>query len=588
MAYLTTTQTAPLLLEIPTQFEKAARLKPFTPKQAAARWDQLFKKHLAPLGIKYNITDNPKGLSALGTYLTTQHTRLFRATRAANLDAAPALYAEAQAADAKAAADAEAPRTLKKMQMYIKQYIQEIQALQTSGNFSDDEEKYWNRVIRFLKQISKNFENPEHQYSTSILKHNLQLDFNKVGAINTVVLKQWINLKDHGHEANEASCGIQKKLNAIQEKVADFFFLSKETVKCPKPTITKLPIQEGLSPTPLIISKGFDSAFSRILGQPTKPLSSGANVLAKSINTDLEKIRELYAKEIKNMKFKEQNQNDTKNRVLDELSKIQLTVDEINKLNLEETTLAEVVFNKILIQDWKAIINEPELVSLQEKVKQKFLEASAPQKYQKIIKQANQYVEKLESELDKLKLKISEHAESRQRTEFEYNIKHMDGLSKMLASGYHTKPNFLAEMRKEKAIYVKASKEDKKYMDLLNLIEETLKVSDPYYDDIKKLDKYIENLEKDVAKNPPKANEDFSRTSNRQVKLDIAKEVRAMLVNPTFGKTGTEKKAYEQIGYVRKLNTSYTKTLMGKGQLDGILGDILNKLNPDPKRKLKP
>ncbi len=632
MGYLTTEQTLPLLLKITQEFENAARLKPLTPEQAAEQWDTLFTTHLSPLNIKYNITDTPRGLSILGTYLSEQDTLAFRDLRTDQITAARTLYIRAQ----KAAAEEAAPRTLKKIPMYIKQYIKEIEKIQQEekklGESSEYSQAFWKNKIKELEKIGAFLENPTASdeaatYTKKVLKDLGEQQLSEGQDFKGVeVLYKYLSHEIGAHVDENEVATIKGKVEGLKNKVADFFLLSQTGLKAPKTAVRNLEINniehdrawaleedeiQGAPAAEAERSPDEEFFFSKIAtkskDKSKDKVSSPSEAIETSIRNKLEKILELYTKEVKNLPTKKNKQD-----VLAQLSSTSFTTEVIKELLtsynpktneadlLNETAISNIHFESL-------ILNPTQEKALKKKVTRKFKELSAPQKHQKIIKQANQHVEKLKSELKKLNVEITNHPNNPQnakieelvkrRTEFEWDISYMDGLSEMLANGGHTKPNFLTEMRNEKAIYVEASKQDKKYIDVVNLIEEILKVSDPYYDDIKKLDQYIENLNKDLKRNPPKENEDFSKNSNRQEKLKIAEQVRQRLLtlvelvnkgDKQYYRTVEDKSIIEFMNTARAKNMAHTKTFIGKGKLDGIIGDILNKLNPDPKRKSKP
>ena len=532
----------------------------------------------------------------------------------------------------------EKARTLKKMQMYIKQYIQEIQEIQKeekkTGKFSAESQRMWSDEIQHLKELSKDLANPDSKISKNCVT---QLELGKknwdlVKLLNTEYLREELNSFYYTPpqetltiEEQADKDRIQTNLNNIQNKVAKHFFLTRPVAPGEQAPPHPEPVfKRAVRPEMPAQTTGSSAAFflSRIAGTP-KRTPMPEEHMERSVKKDLEKICELYTKEIQDLKGTAPTEKAAIKNALEILKTFALpttflthykpliqapkTGEHINNPNALDFTEAasEFVMTQLKLD---TILSDENRLAVREKVSRKFLEASAPQKYQKIIKQANQHVEKLYSELEKLNMKINKHADNlknptvkelvKRRAALEDNFLFMDGLSKRLASGgEHTKPNFLAEMRNKKAIYVNASKQDKKYIDVVNLIEEILKVSDPYYDDIKKLDQYIENLNKDLKRNPPKENEDFSKNSNRQEKLKIAEQVRQRLLtlvelvnkgDKQYYRTVEDKSIIEFMNTARANNKVHTITFIGKGKLDGIIGDILNKLEPDPKRQSKP
>lgn len=392
MGYLTTEQTLPLLLKITKEFENAARLKPLTPEQAAEQWDTLFTTHLSPLNIKYNITDTPRGLSILGTYLTTQDTTLFRATRAANLAAAPALYAEAKTQNEEREASA----------------VRAAAAAQEAAAQAATEQAAAEQAAAEQAPVEKK-----------------QQAFYHV---------------PHQEESNSVT----------EEEEPENFTVH---IHMPPPVI------------PAVVGAESSSSSSSSASSSSSSGSQGEN-----------------------------------------------------KVAMEEEDPKKPT----------AHIDMPAPVS-------------PPQGAPRMMPPKN--------------------------------------------------PAELPKAADAQAALTPQEKPDQKSQ--LQKVQ-----SAPYYDDITtKLTKYIENLEKDLKRNPQKEVEDFSRKSNRKEKLKIAQEVKnrlLTLVEPVnkdgkqYYRTVEDKSIIDFMNTARANNMEHTKTFIGKGKLDGIIGDILNKLNPDSKRKLKP
>lgn len=231
------------------------------------------------------------------------------------------------------------------------------------------------------------------------------------------------------------------------------------------------------------------------------------------------------------------------------------------------------------------------LDALSKRVSTKFLEAHALVAHKKLITQLNQYMTKLETNLNN-PLKVQPLSLNQ--------VKEQNRLTGKLAEAkevhsylINPDPTTLSKnIQKIRGVATALSVPNTPKNELTDIIQEMLKLSDPYYNHIQKLDTYLAKLEKDLADTPQDpAISVGANKSDRLIKKEIAQKVSALLLNPssTDLETGESNLSINKINGAITRNTSVTHTFIGKGRLDDILNDILHSIEPVPyKKKAKP
>jgi len=366
--------------------------------------------------------------------------------------------------------------------------------------------------------------------------------------------------------------------------------------------------------------------------------------LKKSVQKDLDRMRELFIDKLNDLYQEAEPESDIEKALVRLIENTQTT--DINAADFLSTrdktydvTSGQVMFIKTKLLELidKTERDEGLKAELKEKVKNDieyndilypFKKEAAPKANQSLIKKVDKQINALQSQiakkedtLTKIQNKIEELQKKNpqpQKTIKELTQKHKNLLAShsddLLLLAAHkkviellssperttqaTSTYYMRNELNEMKAKLKDEPKNKGYQFLAQILDDTLKMHDPYYAEIKELDRYITEMEQSLKKKLPSEQETADAlTGNipyRKGQLNAAKAIRAILIPtepPIFTSGDKDKQALlnrkerkgEELAALTKIEEDFTRLFASKGKtsssktLESIVNRVLNK-----------